>query len=341
MTTQGKFKISRRQGISIADTDLTIEQLPDSGKAMPFIIRPAMSGVDLLEHARINRESINEKLLRHGGILFRGFDVATAAQLEQFIRNLSGDLLQYSERSSPRTQVAGNIYTSTDYPADQEIFFHNENSYQQAWPLKIAFLCLTPALEGGETPIADTRKVYQRISADVRERFERKGVQYVRNFSRELGLPWQTVFQTDDPAVVERYCALGGIQCEWKGDHRLTTRVVRKAIASHPVSHELTWFNHAVFLHISTLPPDTRNALTGMFKDEDLPNNTYYGDGAPIEAEVLDHLREAYREEAVMFPWQTGDVLMLENMLVAHSRSPFTGPRKVLVGMSELFQSPQ
>jgi alpha-ketoglutarate-dependent taurine dioxygenase len=159
MTTQGKFKISRRQGISIADTDLTIEQLPDSGKAMPFIIRPAMSGVDLLEHARINRESINEKLLRHGGILFRGFDVATAAQLEQFIRNLSGDLLQYSERSSPRTQVAGNIYTSTDYPADQEIFFHNENSYQQAWPLKIAFLCLTPALEGGETPIADTRKV--------------------------------------------------------------------------------------------------------------------------------------------------------------------------------------
>jgi hypothetical protein len=46
MTTQGKFKISRRQGISIADTDLTIEQLPDSGKAMPFIIRPAMSGVD-------------------------------------------------------------------------------------------------------------------------------------------------------------------------------------------------------------------------------------------------------------------------------------------------------
>lgn len=341
MTTQGKFGISRRQAVSIAATDLTIEQPPDFGKVMPLIVRPAMSGVDLLEHARINRESINEKLLRYGSILFRGFDVTTAAQLERFIQNLSGDLLQYSERSSPRTQVAGNIYTSTDYPADQEIFFHNENSYQHAWPMKIGFLCLTPALSGGETPIADTRKVYQRISASVRERFERKGVQYVRNFSRELGIPWQTAFQTDDPATVERYCALGGIQCEWKDGHRLTTRVVRKAIATHPISHEPTWFNHAVFFHVSTLSPATRNALTSMFKDEDLPNNTYYGDGTPIEAEVLDQLREAYREEAVTFPWQTGDILMLENMLVAHSRSPFTGPRKILVGMSDLFQSSQ
>lgn len=37
----------------------------------------------------------------------------------------------------------------------------------------------------------------------------------------------------------------------------------------------------------------------------------------------------------VVFPWQTGDVLMLDNMLTAHAREPFQGPRKVVVAMAE------
>ena len=46
-------------------------------------------------------------------------------------------------------------------------------------------------------------------------------------------------------------------------------------------------------------------------------------------------LREAYRRETVSFPWQKGDLLMLDNMLVAHGRAPFSGPRQILVGMAE------
>jgi hypothetical protein len=49
----------------------------------------------------------------------------------------------------------------------------------------------------------------------------------------------------------------------------------------------------------------------------------------------MDHLRAAYRRETVSFPWQKGDLLMLDNMLVAHARDPFSGPRRVLVGMAE------
>jgi ribulose-5-phosphate 4-epimerase/fuculose-1-phosphate aldolase len=36
-----------------------------------------------------------------------------------------------------------------------------------------------------------------------------------------------------------------------------------------------------------------------------------------------------------MFPWESGDVLLLDNMRFAHSRKPFTGSRKVLVAMSD------
>ena len=93
--------------------------------------------------------------------------------------------------------------------------------------------------------------------------------------------------------------------------------------------------NHATFFHVSTLPAAAHEFLISEFGEDGLPNNTYYGDGSAIEPEVLDELRAAYREETVMFPWQQSDVLVVDNMLAAHARQPFTGPRKVVVGMSE------
>src|SRR5262249_6833898 len=113
------------------------------------------------------------------------------------------------------------------------------------------------------------------------------------------------------------------------------TRQVRPATARHPRTGEVVWFNHATVLHPSTLPPALGAMLRKVFREEDLPNNTYYGDGSPIEASTLDALREAYRAEEVAAPWEEGDVLMLDNVLAAHGRRPFTGPRKVVVGMAE------
>ena len=71
-----------------------------------------------------------------------------------------------------------------------------------------------------------------------------------------------------------------------------------------------------------------------MFREEDLPYNTYYGDGTPIEDSVVAEIREAYRQERLEFPWRAGDILMLDNMLVAHGRNPYSPPRRVLVAMA-------
>ena len=72
-----------------------------------------------------------------------------------------------------------------------------------------------------------------------------------------------------------------------------------------------------------------------LLGEENLPNNTYYGDGTAIEPHVLDELRAAYEAETVEFAWQRGDVLLLDNMLTAHGRAPFSPPRQIVVSMAE------
>ncbi len=336
--TAPSLKIARRRAVGGSQTELVKVGYLAPGQSLPLLIEPAVDGLDLKAWAASNREFLDAQLLKHGGILFRGFDIASHDAFQQVITAVSENPLEYKERSSPRTEVGGNIYTSTDYPPDQIIFLHNEHSYNNTFPLKIFFYCHIPASQGGETPIADTRRIYERIDPEIRERFERLGYMYVRNFGDGFGLTWQTVFQTDDKAKVEEYCRNANIQFEWKEGDRLRTRQVRRAVATHPRTGEKSWFNHATFFHVSTLPPTLRDALLAGFQEEDLPNNTYYGDGTTIPPEVLDHLREAYLSEQIMFPWQKGDVLMLDNMFVAHARSSFSGPRKVLVGMSEPYK---
>jgi alpha-ketoglutarate-dependent taurine dioxygenase len=322
-----------RRAVSVSAEDL-VRMEPMNETGLPLVIQPGVPGVNPATWAEGHREQLTQALEKHGGLLFRGFDIPRLEEFEHIVRAISGELLEYKERSSPRHAVSGKIYTSTDYPPDQPIFLHNENSYQATWPRRIFFFCAKAAEEGGATPIADVRKVYQRVDPAIRDRFAEKSWMVVRNYGDGFGLPWQTVFQTEDKAEVEAHCRRNAIELEWKPDNRLRTRAVRRAMAKHPQTGEMCWFNHSTFFHLSTLTPTIREALLEEFGEEDLPANTYYGDGTPIAPEVLDHLRSCYQAETLSFPWQQGDILMLDNMMVAHGRAPFQGERKVLVCMS-------
>jgi alpha-ketoglutarate-dependent taurine dioxygenase len=325
-----------RKPFNVSQEELVTVGPLKAGEELPLVISPSVEGLDLAAWAPGNRELINAYLLKHGGILFRNFNISSPEAFEQFVVSSSTEPLPYKERSSPRTPVMNNIYTSTDYPANQSIFLHNENSYQHTWPLKIFFFCMFPSEQGGETPIADCRKVFKRIDPEVRQRFVENGWMLVRNFGEGLSLSWQSVFQTEDKFAVETYCRNAGIEVEWRGKC-LRTRQTRQAVARHPATGEPVWFNHAAFFHVSTLEPSTREVLLAGLEEEELPNNTYYGDGSPIELSVLEAIREAYRSETVVFTWQEGDILMLDNMLVAHGRNPYAGRRKILVAMTEPF----
>lgn len=329
----------RRQAVTLSEQSLVRERLLDAAGGLPWMVEPAVESVDLIHWARQHRDHLEQKVLQYGAVLFRNFGITSLESFNELIGALSPGALEYMFRASPRTRVGGNIYTSTDYPADQMIFPHNEHSYSPRFPLRLFFYCDQPAETGGETPIGSTRRVMELIRPEIRERFRERRILYVRNYGDGFGLPWQSVFQTDDRTEVEAYCASVGIEVEWKVNNRLRTRQVGPAIVRHPRTGEEVWFNHGTFFHLSTLPPAIRDSLATNFAAGDLPNNTFYGDGDPIEPEVLDELRAVYLQSLVRFNWQRGDILFIDNMLAVHGREPFTGQRRILTGMAEALLS--
>jgi alpha-ketoglutarate-dependent taurine dioxygenase len=306
-------------------------------RTLPLMLVPSHPGLDVSAWLDHHTEECRRLLTKHGALLFRRFGIGGANDFDALVTRLCSPPLPYRERSSPRTQVSGNIYTSTDYPADQPIFLHNEQSYNMAFCQKIAFYCERAAGAGGETPIADCRRVFERIPTDLRQGLVDRGYAYVRNYHPGVGLPWQTVYQTQDEAGVAAYCQANDIQFEWRQRGRtrvLRTSQVRRVAGLHPESGAPTWMNHLTFFHLSTLPVNIQRFLLELYGEDSLPNHTFYGDGASIPPAVMEALRVAYLEESVAFGWEPGDVMVLDNMLTAHGRAPYTGHRRVLTAMA-------
>ncbi|MBV9268444.1 MAG: TauD/TfdA family dioxygenase, partial [Acidobacteriaceae bacterium] len=231
------------------------------------------------------------------------------------------------------------VYTSTPYPEDKAILYHNESSHLASWPSRINFFCMTVAKQGGATPIVDCRKVYQGLDPSVRDKFANKGLMYVRNFSAGLDVSWQRFFGTDDRRSVEESCASMGMSCEWTGTDDLRVKQRCRAVLRHPRTGEMSFFNQVQLHHVHCLDPDVRSSLLSIFSRENLPRHVYYGDGSEIEDVVMDHVGETYERYAVRFQWQQGDVVSLDNMLVAHARDPYVGPRKILVALGEMVEA--
>jgi alpha-ketoglutarate-dependent taurine dioxygenase len=311
------------------------EERDDAEPALPLVVRAARPSLPIAPWVARHRSYLGERLGRHGAVLLRGFEVGGAVELQATVRALGAEPMAYVERSSPRRNLGGHIYSSTEYPPDQEIFFHNENAYAAKFPAKLFFLCQVPAPVGGETPLADCRRVLASLRPDLIDRFARAGVLYVRTFSAGLGLDYRTVFGASAPDDVERIAREAGYDVEWLAPERLQTRRVGPAVIAHPVSGELCWFNHAAFFHASTLPAAVAQGLIEELGENQLPNQTYYGNGEPIAPETLTSVRAAYLAASARFRWMAQDLLIIDNLLVAHGRTAFSGPRSIAVALAE------
>ncbi len=307
------------------------------GQNLPLLIQPAHDGLDPLAWPAPRRAAIEAALRRHGAILLRDFGLSSVRQFEAFAEALAPGL--YGEYGDlPKKEGGERVYRSTPYPEQEMILFHNESAHLEKWPRKQLFYCEQAAREGGATPLVDIRHLLSRLPASLADRFEQQGLSYIRTFQPGLDLSWREFFKTDQRREVEQRCQAAGIAYRWLEGDILQTRNICPAVIRHPLTGERAFFNQVQLHHPHSLGSEARDDLIDVFGIDGLPRNVCYGDGTPIEDEVMDLLGRLYEECAVRFSWRQGDVIMLDNMLVAHARDPYVPPRQIVVAMGEMVE---
>ncbi|MFG3107551.1 TauD/TfdA family dioxygenase [Streptomyces tendae] len=307
------------------------------GDGFPPTVLCERADLDAATWALEHRGALESVLREHGAVLLRGFDVTGPDAFEGLAGSLV-DSLYGDYGDLPHEKDADRVYKSTPYPAEQSILFHHESSHMPQWPSRQFFCCVTPAAEGGATPIVDGRDVYVALPQDVRTRFETLGIRYVRNFIKGLDVGWERMFGTDDRAEVERRCAAQQVSCEWLPDGTLRTTQWAPAVIRHPLTDEPVFFNQLFLHHTACLEKEVRELMVSLFGDDETayPRSAFFGDGTPIPGSTVELLRGVYDDLAHRFAWRRGDVVVIDNMLVSHGRDPFGGERKIMVAMGDM-----
>ena len=285
-----------------------------------------------LEH--VDRDAIRSGVVAHGAMRIRGLELRDTAEAESVFRQL-GTLMTETEAFAPRTRYAPGVYSATKWPPNQPMCVHHELSYAHEVPTLMLFACLVAPKAGGATPLADGAAVLDALPPDLVERFERTGWILIRNYNDDIGATVADAFGTNDRSAVERYCRANAIDFEWQKGGGLRTRQRRSAVVHHPLTGRRCWFNQIAFLNEWTMAPDLREYLVEIYGADGLPFNTQFGNGDPIGPDIVETINATYEAHTVREPWQAGDLLVVDNIRMAHGREAFEGPREIVVALAD------
>lgn len=315
------------------DTDpfAGLEGHRDEGRPAVVI---AADAPDPAAWAARHHEALRRIVAAQGAVLVRGLGLSDAAGAAAVLKVLGNDLMSEREAFAPRWTYDDRVYSSSKWPPNQPMCMHHELSYAVEFPATMAFACLSAPTTGGATALADAGRVLGQLPADLVERFEREGWLLTRSYNDEIGVPWEEAFGTTDRSEVEAYCAANDISLEWRG-RELRTSQRRPAVLRHPADGRRLWFNQIAFLNQWTMAPEVREYLVDVYGAEGLPFNTSFGDGGEITEDVVTLINKVYDSVTVAEPWRPGDVMLVDNLRMAHSRLPYEGAREVLVVMAD------
>jgi alpha-ketoglutarate-dependent taurine dioxygenase len=314
------------------------------GQGLPLFIEP--------EHARLagnldyaldwfvtNRPEIDRLTTDVGAMVLRGFPFRNASDLDRLVSPYKSPDFGYTAGATPRGKIEGRVFEATAAPPDVTIGLHQEMSYLPHYPSRLAFFCVQPAEEGGETAIADMRRFDAALRPGFREAVREMGVLYRRYFREadcSTGDPrydvvyrtWQDGMRVDSRRAAEEACVAMGLDWEW-GDGYFCVKYHSPGFARHPQTGREIWFNQ-----IATMSP-TRRRAPPRFSSDRLPPSyvTTFGNGSEFEVDDIENAIALFNELSVAFPWRAGDVMLLDNFNTAHGRMPFRGKREIQVAL--------
>ena len=335
----------------------------EAGDSLP-VARGGGGLAGLLEFVEHHRGWLHDQLQTRGAALLRGFGLRTPAEFETAARAVEPALQNEYLGTSPRDALTPYVFSASELPPYYPIPQHCEMTFVKTPPRRLMFACLVaPTGGGGETPLCDMRTVAAELDPAVRGRFERGGIRIIRNYDGPSGKGfldlwqlkrWDELFQTTDRAVVEAKAAAEGVftDLSWGPGDRLRLISEHDALRAHPETGVPVWFNHVQVFHLSTAAAELRRIYgrTGDLRSlglwgfarvmtaakrrkgaEAQSMHCTHRDGREIAGADLEHVRDTIWRHMIAEPWQTGDMVVIDNAAVSHGRLPYRGPRQVVV----------
>nr|GEV35261.1 clavaminate synthase-like protein At3g21360 [Tanacetum cinerariifolium]GEV42537.1 clavaminate synthase-like protein At3g21360 [Tanacetum cinerariifolium] len=316
------------------------QQKSQDGVPFPAVLSPNHSSdttaVDLYgfkEAIRANKTWLESLLNERGVIFFRGFPVKSPSDFHGVVDAFGFPEAFYVGGRASRTKVVGRVYTANECPPDQGIPFHHEMAYVPDFPSKLFFFCEEEPGKGGETPVVLSHIIYDKMKErhpDFVARLEEHGLTYIKVAGEEddpssfTGSSWKSAYKTDDKNVAEQMAAKMGTKLEWIGNAAKIITGPVPAIRFHEETQRKTWFNSLAV------------SYNGPASDRNNKRNTSIelGNGDLVPDDAVRDFLSILEEECVAIPWKKGDVMLVNNLMVLHSRRPLLKPpRRILASL--------
>jgi len=298
----------------------------------------APSGSEGIEYFQKNKDEIGKKLIEHGCIWLRGFDLMKteegframyeALEMEPCLDPIhTSGLRAFASESDAIYEEVNKQNLRTHY-----IGLHQESTHKKTATFG-AFVCFFPAtIEGGEFLIADAAKILKDLDPKIaQEIYEKKIRISVSNLDLDLlantGPLKDSLLNGAKEAINTIVAPKFDMDLEmiYGADGKPYRLQAIEQIASpinrHPITKTPLWFcnihNHARYLR-DNRPCNVPEV--GM-------TEVYFGDLSPIPHHILDHINEISEKNIQHIPMQSGDVLLCDNYRILHGRDIFQGDR--------------
>ncbi|KAF2791864.1 Clavaminate synthase-like protein [Melanomma pulvis-pyrius CBS 109.77] len=304
--------------------------------------------------ASIKRASESDEIFQlvksHGGaVLLRGLPIKTPDDYSRVAHAFGFQAHEEVGRPPIRTVLAPNVKTANEGPPELPIWPHNEYGWSIVNPAWLTFSCLAVPPTGGATPIISSiglANALQKRAPVFYEKLLAQGVRYVYRYGREqvqsntgasiFAAYGQHIESGDDEETirekVENEVRRHSNRFEWHEDGSLSVTHIVPIIRKHTSTGQKTWFGNLTSAygrsrhHGATEPPYRGD-------DDSYHPPPTYGDGTVIENEYLELALNIAEEMQVDVEWEEGDVVLLDNYAVMHSRRPWVGKRTVLAAL--------
>lgn len=349
---------------SLQDTALNARRLDPgeltaetSNDAFPLVIEPGDAGQRALDaFLADNRDTVTTAWRKHGAILFRGFDAVDETGFDAVLRAAGLEpSVEYPFGISPRPNIKGAVYKSTQYTESLVIPPHTEMAYVRWRPAWISFLCQVPPKVHGETPLYDVVRALRELPQPIRERLQREPMRCTRHIRKKKAFitferTIAETFNTEDRGEIDAAAAELGIETEWLPDGFLKAETILPAIVVHPETGEHCL--NAQFINAQSLITGIRRigsrynpAVKAFFEwyiRKQFRKPTVHYRTRPVAGEDFtdaeyQQISETVNDCATLFRWREGDILLIDNIKVAHGRMNVKGERRILTALGDFF----